>query len=212
MKLQPTESRKIDAALTPSEYALFGPMAPLIWILGPLLVLLILLADLRALTGLVVPFFYIAALVLVVALPEIREKILAAATCTVLMIVDFSLSPSLPGIPTWIPAMNHGLALLMLWIVTGLGIRHRSVTEGMRRSERLGNERLAQINTIYASAPVGLCFVDRALHYVSINEALAELIGHSRDFFTSKSLRETIPGLADGLESHCRREIGRAHV
>ena len=101
--------------------------------------------------------------------------------------------------------MNHGLALLMMWIVTGLGIRHRSVAESMRQSERLGNERLAQINTIYASAPVGLCFVDRELHYVSINEALAELIGHPRDFFTSKSLRETIPGLADGLESHCRR-------
>ncbi|MGH7871582.1 MAG: ATP-binding protein, partial [Candidatus Binatia bacterium] len=152
--------------------------------------------------------------ILVVALPDIREKILAAVTCTGLMIVDFALAPSLPGVPAWIPIMNHGLALLMTWIVTGLGIRHRNVAEGMRQSEQLGNERLAQINTIYASAPVGLCFVDRGLHYVSINEALAELIGQPRDFFTSKSLRETIPGLADGLERHCQRvmEIGQPVV
>jgi PAS domain S-box-containing protein len=206
MNLKPEETSEIDAALTQrSEFALFGPMAPLLWILGPLLLLLIYLADVRAPTGLVVPFFYIAALILVVALPAIREKILAAATCTILMILDFSLSPSLPGIPIWMSVMNHGLALLMMWIVTGLGIRHRRVAEGKRQSERLGSERLAQINTIYASAPVGLCFVNRELRYVSINEALAELIGHPRDFFTSKSLRETIPGLADGLESHCQR-------
>ena len=206
MKFQPKETSEIDLALGQrSEFALFGPLAPLLWILGPLLFLLIYLANLSASTGLVVPFFYIAALILVVALPAIREKILAAATCTVLMILDFNLSPSLPETPAWIPVMNHGLALLMMWIVTGLGIQHRRVAESMRQSERLGSERLAQINTIYASAPVGLCFVDRALRYVSINEALAELIGQPRDFFISKSLRETIPGLADGLESHCRR-------
>ena len=42
MNLKPEETSEIDVALTQrSEFALFGPMAPLLWILGPLLLLLI---------------------------------------------------------------------------------------------------------------------------------------------------------------------------
>jgi PAS domain S-box-containing protein len=77
----------------------------------------------------------------------------------------------------------------------------------MRDNERIANERLALINTIYASAPVGLCFVDRDLRYVSIINALAEMNGRSPDYFLGKTVREAVPDLADIIEAHYRRAI-----
>src|SRR5260370_7426954 len=81
----------------------------------------------------------------------------------------------------------------MIWIVTILVLRHRQAQEVMRVNERVANERLAQLNTIYASAPVGLCFVDRDLLYASINNALAELKGKSPEYFIGKTVRGPMP-------------------
>jgi PAS domain S-box-containing protein len=153
------------------------------------------------------PFCYVAGLVLVVALPGTREKIVAAATTTVLMIANYYWSGAFPGVPNWVYLFNHGLALLMIWTVTILSLRHRHAQEVMRENERVANERLAHLKTIYASAPVGLCFVDRELHYVSINNALAEMNGRSPEFFIGKTVREAVPELADSVEVHYRRVI-----
>ena len=153
------------------------------------------------------PFCYVAGLVLVVALPGTREKIVAAATTTVLMIANYYWSSAFPGVPNWVYLFNHGLALLMIWTVTILSLRHRHAQEVMRENERVANERLAHLKTIYASAPVGLCFVDRELHYVSINNALAEMNGRSPEFFIGKTVREAVPELADSVEAHYRRVI-----
>ncbi len=43
------------------------------------------------------------------------------------------------------------------------------------RLEGLPTQRLAQLNAIYDGAPVGLCFLDRNLHFVSVNKRLAEM-------------------------------------
>jgi PAS domain S-box-containing protein len=123
------------------------------------------------------------------------------------MIDDYFLSPPLVGVPHWVYLFNHTLAIIMIWIVTILVLRHRHAQEVMRVNERVANERLAQLNTIYASAPAGLCFVDRDLRYVSINNALAELSGKSPDYFIGKTVREAVPELADAVEAHYRRVI-----
>src|SRR5688572_12717903 len=153
------------------------------------------------------PFCYVAGLVLVVALPGTREKLVAAATSTLLMIVNYFWSDAIPGVPSWVYLFNHGLALLMIWIVAILSLRHRHAQEVMRENERVATERLAHLRTIYASAPVGLCFVDRDLRYVSINNAMAEMNGRSPEFFIGKTIREAAPDLAESLESHYRRVI-----
>ncbi|MGH9596609.1 MAG: sensor domain-containing phosphodiesterase, partial [Edaphobacter sp.] len=41
--------------------------------------------------------------------------------------------------------------------------------------EALPTQRLAQLNAIYDGVPVGLCFIDRNLRYVSVNKRLAEM-------------------------------------
>lgn len=179
----------------------------LLWLAVASLLVVIFTADLWAPAGMALPFCYVAGLVLVVALPGTREKVVAAATSTVLMIVNYFLSAAVPGVPSWVYLFNHGLALLMIWTVTVLSLRHRHAQEVMRENERVANERLAHLKTIYASAPVGLCFVDRELHYVSINNALAEMNGRSPEFFIGKTVREAVPELADSVEAHYRRVI-----
>jgi PAS domain S-box-containing protein len=183
----------------------------LLWILVPLLLGFVFVADFWTPVGLALPACYVAGLLLVVALPGTREKILAATTCTLLMTLNYFLSPAMPSVPNWVYILNHGLAVLMIWTVTILGLRHRRVQEVMRENERVANERLAQLNTIYASAPVGLCFVDRELRYVSINDALAEMNGRSPDYFLGKTVREALPELADTIETHYRRAIDTGH-
>ena len=153
------------------------------------------------------PFCYVAGLVLVVALPGTREKLVAAVTSTLLMVFNYFWSAAIPGVPAWVYLFNHGLALLMIWTVAILSLRHRHAQEVMRENERVANERLAHLKTIYASAPVGLCFVDRELRYVSINNALAEMNGESPEFFIGKTVREATPSVADNVEAHYRRVI-----
>lgn len=179
----------------------------LLWLFVPLLLLGIFTADLWTPAGLAMPVCYVVGLVLVVALPGPHEKIVAASTTTVLMVINYFLSPALPGAPDWVYLFNHGLSLLMIWTVTVLSLRHRYAQEVTRDNERVANERLAHLKTIYASAPVGLCFVDRDLRYVSINNALAQMNGRSPDDFIGKTVREAIPQLADSVEPHYRRVI-----
>src|SRR5262245_30356752 len=179
----------------------------LIWLLVPLVMIATFWVDISTPAGLALPICYIAGLLLVVALPGSGEKILAAVTCTSLMIFNYFLSPTIPGVPSWVFVLNYSLAVLMIWTVAILGLRHRQVQEVMRDNERIANDRLAQLKTIYASAPVGLCFVDRDLRYVSINDALAEMNGRSPDYFLGKTVREAVPELADTIEAHYRRVI-----
>ena len=177
------------------------------WLAVASLLGVIFTADLWAPAGMALPFCYVAGLVLVVALPGTLEKFVAAATSTLLMILNYFWSAAIPGVPAWVYLFNHGLALLMIWTVTILSLRHRHAQEVMREKERVANERLAHLKTIYASAPVGLCFVDRELHYVSINNALAEMNGRPPEFYIGKTVREAVPDLADSVEVHYRRVI-----
>lgn len=202
-----TSTQIDDSAATRSARSLFGFGIPLLWFLVPLALLVIFLAEMATPIGMNLPLWYIAALVLVVALAGVREKILAALTCTALMVVAYFISLGSPGGYTWISVINYSLAVVMIWVVAGLAIRHRRVEENMQMNERVANERLALINTIYALAPAGLCFVDRGLRFVSINDALAEMIGHPPVFFLKKSVRDTVPDFADGIETHFRRVI-----
>ncbi|HEY7219269.1 MAG TPA: ATP-binding protein [Candidatus Binatia bacterium] len=181
--------------------------AKFLWLLVPLLLVLIFVVDMWTTIGVALPICYVAGLALVVALPEKREKVTAAATCTLLLILHFIIAPTAPGLVSWVYILNHSLAIVILWTVTILSLRHRRVQEVMRNTVRVAKERLAHLNTIYASAPVGLCFVDLELRYVSVNNALAAMNGKSPDYFIGKSVREALPELADKVESLYRRVI-----
>lgn len=185
----------------------FGIGSRFFWLVAVLLVAVFYLLDLWIPAHIAIPICYAAALVLAVALPGKREKIAVAVACTVMLVADVLFMHSSRVAPGWVSLTNQGFALLMIWSVTTLGLRHRTVEEDRRGSERIANERLALLNTIYTSAPVGLCFVDLHLRYLSMNAALAEMNGRSPEFYLGKTIREANPELADTIEANYRRVI-----
>ncbi|MFM9971970.1 MAG: PAS domain-containing protein, partial [Burkholderiales bacterium] len=153
------------------------------------------------------PIYYAAALVLSVALPGRREKIAVAGAFTALLLADAYYMHSTPAMAGLASVENQAFALLMIWSVTTLGLRHQIVDADRRDNQRIANERLALLNTIYTSAPVGLCFVDLTLRYLSMNAALAAMNGQSAEYFLGKTIRQANPELADVIEVHYRRVI-----
>jgi PAS domain S-box-containing protein len=73
--------------------------------------------------------------------------------------------------------------------------------------EALPTQRLAQLQAIYDGAPVGLCFVDRQLRYVSINQRLAEMNGSSVEAHLGRTVKELIPESYSALEPYLKRAL-----
>jgi two-component system, cell cycle sensor histidine kinase and response regulator CckA len=70
----------------------------------------------------------------------------------------------------------------------------------LRESEFRNRQQLAEIESIYAHVPVGLCVVDCGLRFVHTNERLAEINGVSVAGHLGRTVREVLPDLADDLE------------
>jgi PAS domain S-box-containing protein len=79
--------------------------------------------------------------------------------------------------------------------------------EALRLSEEHARRQLAQIEAIYASAPVGLCFVDAEQRFININNRLAEIDGIPLEKHIGRTVREVLPDAADTLEPVLRRVI-----
>lgn len=78
----------------------------------------------------------------------------------------------------------------------------KQVEEALRASEAQLQHSLAELQTIYATAPVGLCFVDTQLRFVKINQALAEMNGVPIEATIGQTLREVLPTIADVIEPY----------
>jgi PAS domain S-box-containing protein len=73
--------------------------------------------------------------------------------------------------------------------------------------EALPAQRHAQLQAIYDGAPVGLCFIDRNLRYISINQRLAEINGAPVADHLGRLAQEMIPELFPTLEPYLRRAL-----
>jgi PAS domain S-box-containing protein len=94
------------------------------------------------------------------------------------------------------------------WLTIGRDITERKhAEEALRHSEEEARRQLAHVEAIYASAPVGLCFVDTNLRYRSINERLAALNGTTVEAHLGHTLREIMPEIADAVEPNYRKVI-----
>jgi len=72
-----------------------------------------------------------------------------------------------------------------------IDISDRKLTEAMVQQQ------LAQIEAIYATAPIGLCFLDRELRFVQMNERLAEINGLPIAEQLGRTIWEVLPKLAE---------------
>jgi PAS domain S-box-containing protein len=95
-----------------------------------------------------------------------------------------------------------------------LSARHLPLTSGEKPDRKDGEvpnieampaQRLAQLQAIYDGAPVGLCFLDCSLRYISINKLLAEMNGVPLVNHLGRSVSEVIPELFPKIEPYLRR-------
>jgi PAS domain S-box-containing protein len=94
------------------------------------------------------------------------------------------------------------------WLTIGRDITERRQSEEARRkSEEEVRRQLSYVEAIYATAPVGLCFVGTDLRYRSINSRLAEIHGKPIEEHIGRTLREAVPEQADAIEPVYRRVI-----
>jgi PAS domain S-box-containing protein len=76
-----------------------------------------------------------------------------------------------------------------------------------KRTEELARQRLSEIEDLYRNAPVGLCVLDRELHFLRINERLAEINGVPAADHIGRSVRDVLPDLAGVVEPEMRRVL-----
>jgi PAS domain S-box-containing protein len=87
-------------------------------------------------------------------------------------------------------------------------IRERErAEEALRESEERAHSRLLEIEAYYASAPIGLCIFDTDLRYLRINNRLAEINGIPAGDHIGRTVRQTMPALAEQAEQITRRII-----
>ncbi len=73
--------------------------------------------------------------------------------------------------------------------------------------EALPGHRLAQLQAIYDGVPVGLCYLDRNLRYVSINKRLAEMNGFPAEAHIGRPVAEIMPKMFPTVEPQMRRAL-----
>jgi len=73
--------------------------------------------------------------------------------------------------------------------------------------DALPAQRSAQLQAIYDGAPVGLCFLDKNLRYVSINQRLADLNGAPVAAHIGRTVQEMVPKLFSRVQPFLQRAL-----
>ncbi|MDI1484199.1 ATP-binding protein [Polyangium sp. y55x31] len=90
-------------------------------------------------------------------------------------------------------------------------LERNRLVQSLQASEQAAQRHLALLQNVYSTAPVGLCFLDRDLRYVHVNETLARISGRSISEHLGRTLGEFIPE-ATPFKALCQRvlETGQA--
>jgi len=106
---------------------------------------------------------------------------------------------------------DHGKLTEVVSIQVDVSERERARVE-LHQSKEMLNERLAELEQLYATAPVGLSLLDAELRYVRVNERFAAITGKPVEEHIGRSLAEVIPEVARVSEPVYRRvlETGEA--
>lgn len=87
-------------------------------------------------------------------------------------------------------------------------LRHRHHLEHLvdERTRQLEKSK-ALLETVYATAPVGLTFIGPDLRFVAVNDYLAAINGKPVRDHVGRTIREVIGELGDSIEQDCRRVL-----
>lgn len=63
------------------------------------------------------------------------------------------------------------------------------------------------IDSLLAAAPIGICFLDKQLRYIRVNEVLASINGLPIEAHLGKTFREVLPAIADIVEPQLQKVL-----
>jgi PAS domain S-box-containing protein len=86
-------------------------------------------------------------------------------------------------------------------VIAIIGVYADVCTEELRFRQSLAKKQLEEIERLYATAPIGLCFLDTELRFVRVNERLAQIDGLAARAHIGRRLADVVPEVAASLES-----------
>jgi len=106
------------------------------------------------------------------------------------------------------PVTAEQLPLLLERRVWPLAVSVQPIEEASHISlESIAPHRMAQLQAIYDGAPVGLCFLDCDMRYVSLNRRLAEMNGAPVSAHLGRTVGDLIPKVFSQVEPYIRRAL-----
>ncbi len=102
---------------------------------------------------------------------------------------------------TWPIRAASGSVTALVGILTEAG------AEQKRLRQLLANKQLEEVERLYATAPIGLAFLDTELRFVRVNERLAQIDGLSAETHIGKPLTEVVPEAAGALKDAYQEAI-----
>jgi signal transduction histidine kinase len=81
---------------------------------------------------------------------------------------------------------------------------NRFLLDQLRDANHQNAAQLAELNSIYATAPVGLAVLDTDLRYLRVNDLLAVTNGKPAEQHIGRTVGEIIPSIAGTIETTCR--------
>jgi PAS domain S-box-containing protein len=92
-------------------------------------------------------------------------------------------------------------------VIAIIGVYADVGTEAQRFRQSLAEKQLEEIERLYATAPIGLCFLDTELRFVRVNERLAQIDGLAANAHIGRRLADVAPEVAASLEGIYREVI-----
>lgn len=92
-------------------------------------------------------------------------------------------------------------------VVAALNVVHtaqKRVEEAVRASEVAARQQLAELETLYETAPIGLCLFDEHLRWVRVNRVIAEINGRSIEEHLGRTPSEVVPDVGPQAEAALR--------
>ncbi|MFC7543073.1 PAS domain-containing protein [Siccirubricoccus deserti] len=100
----------------------------------------------------------------------------------------------------------HGLAQVLSGTHLDMSVQRRSLA-AQAKSEREARRRLADLEILYQTAPLGLAQLDRDLRYLRINQALADMNGRPPEAHFGHVIWDLIPDLRASTEPLLREVL-----
>jgi PAS domain S-box-containing protein len=104
-----------------------------------------------------------------------------------------------PFVKAGIMAVCASLLVVLVGAVIFLRVSN-PIIRRLEESENRLREQFAELDHIYANAPVGLCLMDTNLRFVRINEKLAAINGKPVSAHIGRTLEDMIPDMAPRIE------------